>query len=153
MIKITIEVKDGAEAATILNKIYGKHAETVDETVPAVEVETPAEDTQVVDSDQENEQEQPVVDKKPASKKKRSKKKTSSKNKDNPYVGEQAPADNSDTTPTKDDVRKALADVGAANGFRAASAICQEFKATGLRDLDEKYYAEVITRCQETLND
>jgi outer membrane biosynthesis protein TonB len=145
MIKITIEVKDISEAVELLHKFDADHTKSVKADTPAADTETDKADTQVTDKDQVSEEKQAVEDKKPPRRKKRTTKKTASKE----TAETKKVEEKQDDTPSKDDVRKALADVGSAKGFRAASAVCQEFKAKGLKDLDEKYYAAVIKRCEE----
>lgn len=84
------------------------------------------------------------VDKKPnSSKNKRSNSKTSNTKKED--TQEKA-------SPSKEDVRESLKQVGEQVSFDAAQSVCQKFGATGLRDLKEKDYEGVIAECEKVLH-
>lgn len=64
-----------------------------------------------------------------------------------------APAKTTATkAPDKDAVRKALSAVGASHGIDRVRDICARFGATGLRDLNESQYTDVIAKCEEVTN-
>ena len=133
MIKMTFEFRTYREIAAFLEKI--NPTENVISIDPNINTDAVTVDTAVHEK-----QETEVKPSRKASKKQSRKSKPDT---DTPAKKAELKA------PSKDDVRQALSQVGAKHGIDTVREICQRFGASGVRDLPEDRYADVIKKCEE----